>query len=93
MISRADDKDGRRSRASLRDNELISVHKAESPASSTDVAAYISEMSGQMAQLASSANMEMLAYFLDMARIESDLILRRNRPDVTMSGLHGRTKG
>ena len=49
--------------------------------SAADVARYVAEMSAQMAQLADAAHLEMLAYFLDMARVESEIVLRRLKPD------------
>ena len=44
---------------------------------SSEIVRYISEMSAQMSQMAAAADLELLAYFLDMARIESELALRR----------------
>ena len=40
--------------------------------SSEDVAAYISQMVGEMAVMARSAHLDLLAYFLEMARIEAN---------------------
>lgn len=65
----------------LGDDGAAAGKPAGNPPSAADVAAYVNEMSAQMAQLAASVNLEMLAYFLDMARIESEIILRRLKPD------------
>ena len=53
--------------------------RAASPnaAKSLEIVRYIAEMSAQMAQMAAAADLDLLAYFLDMARIESELALRR----------------
>ena len=37
-----------------------------------DVAAYVSQMAGEMASMARSARLDLLAYFLEMARIEAN---------------------
>ena len=37
-----------------------------------EVAAYISQMTGEMASMARSARLDLLAYFLEMARIEAN---------------------
>ena len=49
-------------------------------AKSSEIVRYIAEMSAQMAQMAAAADLDLLAYFLDMARIESELALRRGAP-------------
>lgn len=36
-----------------------------------ETARYIAAMSGELAQMARAANLELLAYFLDMARMEA----------------------
>ena len=47
-------------------------------AGSSDVAAYIADIAGELSALAAEANLGLLAYFLDMARIESELEARRD---------------
>ena len=42
-----------------------------------EVAAYLAQMAGEMAQLAASSKFELLAYFLDMARVESELLVQK----------------
>jgi hypothetical protein len=51
--------------------------KAPSPAAADDrlraeVAVYIAQMAAEMAGMARSARLDLLAYFLDMARIEAN---------------------
>ena len=43
-----------------------------------DVAAYISDMTAQLEAMALSGRLDLLAYFLGMARSEADLFLRTN---------------
>ncbi len=43
-----------------------------------DLAAYIAEMTGELAQLAGEAGMPMLAYFLNLARVEAQITVREN---------------
>ncbi len=44
---------------------------AKPEANSEDVAAYLAQMSDEMSRLARSAGLDLLAYFLDMARLEA----------------------
>ena len=53
---------------------------ADKATNSAEIARYIAEMSAQLAQLAAAADLDLLAYFLDMARIESELVAARNPP-------------
>ena len=43
-----------------------------------DVAVYIESMSAELRQMARSANLDALAYFLEMARLESSLQITRH---------------
>ena len=43
----------------------------DSDVRSEDVAAYLAQMSDEMGRLARSAGLDLLAYFLDMARLEA----------------------
>ncbi len=43
-----------------------------------DLAGYVSDMSAQLEAMALSANLDLLAYFLGMARSEADLFIRTN---------------
>jgi len=43
-----------------------------------DVAGYVSDMTAQLEVMAQSANLDLLAYFLGMARSEADLFMRTN---------------
>jgi hypothetical protein len=42
------------------------------PPDGTDTAKYIAQMSAELAGMASVARLDMLAYFLDMARLEAE---------------------
>jgi hypothetical protein len=44
-----------------------------------DAADYIAQMSGELAELARSANLELVAYLLAMARAEAAAEAKRNR--------------
>lgn len=59
--------------------------KLASPVETLETARYIAEMAAQLALLATAANFELLAYFLDMARIEGELAVQRG-PSVTLAG-------
>ena len=62
--------------------------KTASPAETLEIARYIAEMAAQLAHMASAADFELLAYFLDMARIEGDLAAQRGPPDAPPSSPH-----
>ena len=48
-----------------------------------DLAAYIVEMTGELARLAGEAGLPMLAYFLNLARVEAQITVReRNVRDL-----------
>jgi hypothetical protein len=47
-------------------------------AESLSVAAYIADMSAEMAQLAARGKLPMLAYFLNLARVEAQLYVREH---------------
>jgi len=44
-----------------------------------EVADYIAQITGEIAHMARSAKLDMLAYFLTMARMEAELMARHNR--------------
>ncbi len=48
-----------------------------------DVAGYVHDMTAQLEAMAIAANLDLLAYFLGMARSEADLFVRTNVEDVT----------
>ena len=60
-------------RASLADDELESdiMTPSVNEFQSEQVALYVSQMVGEMAAMARSARLDLLAYFLEMARIEA----------------------
>jgi len=45
-----------------------------------ETAAYIAEMAAGLAKLAGDAGLPMLAYFLNLARVEAQIYLRENDP-------------
>ena len=47
------------------------------PEASAEIARYISQMTAEMAGMAGAARLDMLAYFLDMARNEAEMAARR----------------
>ena len=52
--------------------------KAALPSDSqAEIAAYLAQMAGEMARLAAASKFELLAYFLDMARVESELLVQK----------------
>lgn len=71
----------------------VSSHHASAPASSrnasskgksrilakqqADVGAYISDISAELAQMAGAAKLPMLAYFLNLARVEAEMASRK----------------
>ncbi|MGA8171563.1 MAG: hypothetical protein WB816_12145 [Methylocystis sp.] len=57
-------------------------HNLEKPSSANEeaatLAAYIAEMTAEMAELAGKAGLPMLAYFLNLARVEAQIYAREN---------------
>jgi hypothetical protein len=56
---------------------------AADPALAIESARYIAQMSGELASMARNANLDLLAYFLDMARVEATSSIRKleGRPE------------
>lgn len=50
----------------------------QEPAATEDIARYIAQMTTEMAVIARAANLDLLAYFLEMAKIEANVTARRN---------------
>lgn len=46
-----------------------------------DVARYVTDMTAQLEAMASAARLELLAYFLGMAKAEAELFVRTHVPD------------
>jgi len=57
--------------------ETLSLKEASPQDSQAEIAAYLAQMAGEMARLAASSKFELLAYFLDMARVESELLVQK----------------
>jgi hypothetical protein len=84
-----------------------STHEPEDPSSSTkdhaeqaasraslDVAGYVSDMTAQLEAMALAAGLDLLAYFLGMARSEADLFVRTNTgPEGEADGGEGEGDG
>lgn len=56
-------------------------HPQEDARSPQDVAAYVAHMTGEMATMARGSGFDLLAYFLDMARIEAKIQAGRETDD------------
>lgn len=49
------------------------------PEVAAEIARYIHQLSGELSAMARKSGMELLSYFLEMARIEAKNVERRNR--------------
>ena len=56
-----------------------------SMADAIDVARYINHMASQLEEMAIAARLDLLAYFLNMAKAESDLFVRLNAQETIKS--------
>ena len=52
-----------------------------------ELAAYIVEMTGELARLAGEAGLPMLAYFLNLARVEAQIAVRETDRSVLQRGM------
>ena len=52
-----------------------------------ELAAYIVEMTGELARLAGDAGLPMLAYFLNLARVEAQIAVRETDRSVVQRGM------
>ena len=52
-----------------------------------ELAAYIVEMTGELARLAGEAGLPMLAYFLNLARVEAQIAVRETDGSVLQRGI------
>ena len=50
-------------------------------APATEIASYIAQLTAEMGQMAAAAKLEVLAYLLAMARVEAEMIVRRDADD------------
>jgi len=50
-----------------------------------DVARYVADMTAQLEAMANAAHLDLLAYFLGMAKAESELFARTNLPEAPES--------
>ena len=57
---------------------VILVRQTSPVPNVSDVAQYIAQMTAELVQMATNVELELLAYFLDMARIESELAVTRS---------------
>ena len=58
-------------------SELLDLRPAPDDAGKRALASYVAELAGELAELASSGDLQLIAYFLDMARLECELELRK----------------
>jgi hypothetical protein len=56
---------------------LPEPHAPADPALALESARYIAQMAGELASIARSSNLDLLAYFLDMARVEATSSIRK----------------
>lgn len=70
---------GKRGAERPRDKDLVTAASAEQSDGTRTVAAYLSDMTGQLESMARAANLELLAYLLAMARAEAEAIARTPR--------------
>ena len=71
------DQEGGRPRLGPAPGSLSGLPDAADPALAIESARYIAQMSGELAAMAKSANLDLLAYFLDMARVEATSSIRK----------------
>lgn len=64
-------------RKKARRDEQLSIPQ-DNNTDSAALAAYIAEMSAELATLAGRGNLPMLAYFLNLARVEAQIYAREN---------------
>lgn len=55
--------------------------EAQTGPGAIDVARYIADMTAQLEAMANAAHLDLLAYFLGMAKAESELYARTNAPE------------
>jgi hypothetical protein len=70
----------------VRDPQAAPKRLSEPPAPATsedavDVARYVTDMTSQLEAMASAAHLDLLAYFLGMAKAEAELFVRTHVPD------------
>jgi len=58
----------------------ISLPNSQDHIDPTELAAYIAQMSGELAMMARNARLEIIAYFLEMVRHEAQKTGQRRRP-------------
>ncbi len=64
-------------------SRLPDPHEPADEALALESAQYIAQMSAELASIARASNLDLLAYFLDMARVEATSSIRKleGRPD------------
>lgn len=55
----------------------VSPSKRERQVAEAEIAGYIAQMSAEMAGMAQTSNLDLLAYFLSLARMEAETITQR----------------
>lgn len=54
------------------------ARQSQASQESAELAAYIADMTSELARLAGRGHMQMLAYFLNLARVEAEIKAREN---------------
>ncbi|MBV9290212.1 MAG: hypothetical protein JO288_20760 [Hyphomicrobiales bacterium] len=65
---------------------LDDAHAGFTALDALDVARYVSDMTAQLEAMANAARLDLLAYFLGMAKAESELFVRTHAADQGESG-------
>ena len=67
-------------------SQLSGLPPSNDEATSLDTAAYIGELVAELARLASGCDLQLVAYFLEMARMECEIELRKGGGPTKMLG-------
>ncbi len=59
----------------------VATTNAVAPEIRAEVAHYVAQMTAEMAGMCRAANLQLLAYFLEMARIEATSVLHQSQKD------------
>ena len=52
----------------------------QDPGKQAQIASYVAQLSGELAQLSQGSGLDLLAYFLNMAKAEAETIARQENP-------------
>jgi hypothetical protein len=71
-------------RSPVKKTPTAAVATAAPAPESVETAAYIAEMCAELSKLAGAADLPMLGYFLNLARVEAQIFVRENDPRAAM---------